>query len=160
MRPWQGDGGRRLQSEQQRPSQQQGSRPPDADAARQSSSTCRQHVPSPCPGLGTSPVAVTGLCSITGFCDGARSWSVEIAMQLRRRRRAGRPAQGWVASDPAQEPAAMSKQPEKKASGVCLPPFPLVRKGSESGRARLCFVSSYTGYIPQVWKKVSRVNAS
>ena len=45
VRPWQGDGGRRLQSEQQRPSQQQGSRPPDADAARQSSSTCRQHVP-------------------------------------------------------------------------------------------------------------------
>lgn len=67
------------------------------------------------------------------------------ADKTRTTRRSRGPRMG--VSHPAQEPAGMSEQPEKKESEVCFPPSPLVGRRQESGRA------SYTGYIPEVWKK-------
>lgn len=87
---------------------------------------------------------------ITGFCYGTKSSSVDAADKMTMTSRPPGPRMG--SQYPAQEPADTSEQPENE-SEVCFPSFPRVGRGRESGRARLCFVSSYTGYIPEVWKK-------
>ena len=94
--------------------------------------------------LGASPVAVTGLHISQGSVM-VQKWVCgnSGAADKTTTRKSQGPRMG--VSNPAQEPAGMSEQPEKNESEVCFP-SPMVG-GGRSRRA------SYTGYIPEVWKK-------
>lgn len=52
------------------------------DEVQHRKNTFQQHILSPHPMPGHSPVVGTGLHFITGFCYGTKSSSVETAMQL------------------------------------------------------------------------------